>query len=249
MGYTTVQNVAGMFPFFVRGAVQQKPSDALIQHYIDDVAGEIDAVLGRRFNELIQGYGPAAPANFLAFLTALPATSVLWQASTAYALGALALDSNGGVQQVTTAGTSGSSAPNWAATPGGATTDSTVVWQNVSGDASRILEKINRYGAAVQLGQTLATFGLTSARSTRSASPPTTKGCSTTSMRATRRARRSRAAATTICSIPRRARRRRARGSSPSRAATSPTISRPWIRARARCLGSSTPEERENYEL
>lgn len=166
MGYTTVQNVAGMFPFFVRGAVQQKPSDALIQRYIDDVAGEIDAVLGRRFNELIQGYGPAAPANFLAFLTALPSTSVLWQASTAYALGALALDSNGGVQQVTTAGTSGASAPNWSATPGASTADSTVVWQNVSGDASRILEKVNRYGAAVQLGQTLATFGLTSARST-----------------------------------------------------------------------------------
>lgn len=166
MGYTTVQNVAGMFPFFVRGTAQQKPSDTLIQRYIDDVAGEIDAVLGRRFNELIQGYGPTAPANFQAFLTALPSTSVLWQASTAYALGALALDSNGGVQQVTTPGTSGSSAPNWSTTPGGSTTDSTVVWQNVSGDASRILEKINRYGAAAQLGQTLATFGLTSARST-----------------------------------------------------------------------------------
>ena len=165
MGYTTVQNVAGMFPFFVRGTAQQKPSDLLIQRYIDDVAGEIDAVLGRRFNELVQGYGPSAPANFQAFLTALPATGVPWQASTAYALGTLALDSNGGVQQVTYPGTSGSSAPNWSTTHGATTIDASVYWQNVSGDANRILEKINRYGAAAQLGQTLATFGLASARS------------------------------------------------------------------------------------
>src|SRR5579863_1116213 len=166
MGYTTVSNVAGMFPFFVRGTAQQKPSDALIQRYIDDVAAEVDAVLDRRFNELIQGYGPAPPANFQSFLAALPATTVLWQASTPYAAGALILDSNGGLQQVATPGTSGASAPNWSTTPGASTADSTVVWVNATGDASRILEKINRYGAAAQLGQTLATFGLTSARST-----------------------------------------------------------------------------------
>ena len=48
MGYTTIANVAGMFPTFVRGTAQQKPADALIQTYIDDAAAEINAVLVRR---------------------------------------------------------------------------------------------------------------------------------------------------------------------------------------------------------
>ncbi|HEX5481944.1 MAG TPA: hypothetical protein VFZ08_04890 [Terriglobia bacterium] len=55
MSYTTVSNVAGMFPAFVRGIPQQRPSDVLIQQYIDDVAGEINAVLSRRFTEVIRG--------------------------------------------------------------------------------------------------------------------------------------------------------------------------------------------------
>ena len=48
MGYTTIANVAGMFPTFARGTAQQKPADTLIQTYIDDVAAEINAVLVRR---------------------------------------------------------------------------------------------------------------------------------------------------------------------------------------------------------
>jgi len=48
MGYTTVGNVAGMFPNFTRGTAQQKPSDDLIQTYVDDVAAEINAILVRR---------------------------------------------------------------------------------------------------------------------------------------------------------------------------------------------------------
>ena len=48
MGYTTVGNVAGMFPNFARGSAQQKPSDDLIQTYIDDVSAEINAILVRR---------------------------------------------------------------------------------------------------------------------------------------------------------------------------------------------------------
>jgi hypothetical protein len=48
MAYTTVGNVAGMFPNFARGSAQQKPTDDLIQTYIDDVAAEINALLVRR---------------------------------------------------------------------------------------------------------------------------------------------------------------------------------------------------------
>ena len=99
MSYTTVGQVAGMFPAFKRGTAQQNPPDTLIQHYVDDVAGDIDAVLNRRFGEVIGGY-----ASFAAFTSAL------------------------------------------------------------SADALNVLEKINRYGATAQLGQTLASFGVTAAR-------------------------------------------------------------------------------------
>jgi hypothetical protein len=53
MSYTTLDKVAAMFPTFRRGIAQQNPSDAYVQNYIDDVAGEIDAALQRRFGEVI----------------------------------------------------------------------------------------------------------------------------------------------------------------------------------------------------
>ena len=97
MGYTTVTNLAGMFPSFVRGTAQQKPSDLLIQTYIDDVAAEINAILMRR------GFvAPGLTAPQIQFL--------------------------------------------------------------LSPDAASICEMINRYGAAAQLGQTLSTVGMASAR-------------------------------------------------------------------------------------
>lgn len=102
MSYTTVSNVAGMFPTFKRGIPQQTPPDTLIQTYIDDVSGDLDAVLERRFSESIG----AAPFNgsFTAWIAAL------------------------------------------------------------STDAQNVLERINRYGAAAQLGQALASFGVDTAR-------------------------------------------------------------------------------------
>jgi hypothetical protein len=102
MSYTTIGNVAGMFPGFKRGNPQQNPPDSLIQTYVDDVAGEIDAVLERRFNEAIQ----SAPYN---------GSFAAWTAQ-------------------------------------------------LSLDAQNVLERINRYGAAAQLGQTLASFGVAAAR-------------------------------------------------------------------------------------
>jgi hypothetical protein len=101
-GYTTVENIAGMFPTFVRGTAQQKPADSLIVTYGQDVASELNAVLDRRFAEAIAGPPPYGSVS-------------AWIA----ALGA---------------------------------------------DAQNICEKINRYGAAAQLGQTLATFGVAGAR-------------------------------------------------------------------------------------
>jgi hypothetical protein len=91
-----------MFPTFVRGTVQQKPSDALIQQYIDDVASEMNAIIDRRFAEAIAG--PPAYDDVADFVASL------------------------GI------------------------------------DGQNMCEKINRYGAAVQLGETLATFGVAGAR-------------------------------------------------------------------------------------
>lgn len=51
-----------------------------------------------------------------------------WQTNTFYANNEVVVDSNGNLQQVTTAGTSGSTAPAWATTDGSTTTDNTVVW-------------------------------------------------------------------------------------------------------------------------
>lgn len=57
----------------------------------------------------------------------------VWQASTVYAIqapgaGQIIIDSNGNAQQLTTGGTSGSSNPTWATTPGTTTADNTVTW-------------------------------------------------------------------------------------------------------------------------
>ena len=101
-GYTTVENIAGMFPTFVRGTPQQKPADSLIETYGGDVASEINAILDRRFAEAI------APSPYLGSLSA-------WLAG-------------------------------------------------LGTDANNILEKINRYGAAAELGETLATLGIAGAR-------------------------------------------------------------------------------------
>ncbi len=102
MSYATVDKTANMFPTFVRGTAQQKPTDAQIQQYLDDVAAELDAVLQRRFSETITN--PATGGTF----------------------------------------------PSWIA--------------SLSTDALNILEKINRYGGAAQLGVTLATMGVAGAR-------------------------------------------------------------------------------------
>ena len=56
MSYTTITQVAGMFPTFTRNG-SKGPADTLIQNYIDDVAGEIDAILQRRFQEAYSSLG------------------------------------------------------------------------------------------------------------------------------------------------------------------------------------------------
>jgi hypothetical protein len=55
-----------------------------------------------------------------------------WQASHAYSVGNLIVDSNSNIQRCTTAGTSGGSAPSWSSTIGGTTTDAGAGWTCVA---------------------------------------------------------------------------------------------------------------------
>jgi hypothetical protein len=54
-----------------------------------------------------------------------------WQASHAYTVGNLIVDSNGFIEKCTTAGTSGSVTPGWSSVWNSNTNDNTVVWQNI----------------------------------------------------------------------------------------------------------------------
>jgi hypothetical protein len=56
----------------------------------------------------------------------------VWQASHAYVVGNLIVDSNGNIQRCTTAGTSGGGAPAWATTLNSTTNDNTAVWTLVA---------------------------------------------------------------------------------------------------------------------
>ena len=55
-----------------------------------------------------------------------------WAAGTAKVIGNLIVDSNGNIQRCTTAGTTGASAPAWAATLNSTTNDGTAVWTLVA---------------------------------------------------------------------------------------------------------------------
>lgn len=75
MTYTTVTLVAQMFPTFTRNG-PKGPSDALIQQFINDEAGEIDAILQRRFFEAFsQTAGQTLAAQFATWIAGLAASS------------------------------------------------------------------------------------------------------------------------------------------------------------------------------
>lgn len=83
-------------------------------------------ILGRpfrwQFNRVVTGFVATAGVQDY--------TLGNWAANTAFALAFRVIDTNGNSQRVTTAGTSGGSAPSWNPTAAGTTTDGTVVWTN-----------------------------------------------------------------------------------------------------------------------
>ena len=111
-----------------------------------------------------------------------------WAASTAFAVGQAIIDSNGVIQVVKTAGTSGAAAPAWDTTVGGNTTDGTVTWVNSDKQAWKAStaftagELILDGNGNIELVETAGTSGAaapawsTSATSTASASFTLSKG-------------------------------------------------------------------------
>jgi hypothetical protein len=81
-------------------------------------------------------------------------THPAWTASKLDALGNEILDSNGNIEEVTTPGTSGTTAPVWNKTVGGTTTDNTVVWTNEGPQQPTTLTVFGTVAATVETGST-----------------------------------------------------------------------------------------------
>lgn len=165
MSFTTISNVALLYPTFQRRVPNQKPPDTLIQQFIDDTGDILIAILERRFNGAITALSSASNVTNL-WLASLGLPNMTWYAQQPVALGATVLDSNSplGVQQCTGAGTTGAEIPSFNAVFDNTTTDGSVTWTNIGQSRQmRVLERGNRYGAASQLGAVMASFGVASA--------------------------------------------------------------------------------------
>jgi len=87
---------------------------------------------------------------------AIGSSTSSWHGNYFYSFAGVIIDSNGHVQQVTTAGKSGASAPAWSTTLGGTTTDGTVVWTLIQTSASLAWQTHTQYGPA-----TITNFSIT----------------------------------------------------------------------------------------
>jgi len=163
VGFTTVKAVCLLYPSFQTGVPNQKPSNTLIQQFIDDVADIITAILLRRFNESISSVG-----SLNAWLVSLGLPDISWYPGLPVNANDIVVDANDpmNAQQAQGAGTTGTTAPQFNLIYGGATTDNNIVWKNIGQTRQLgLLERGNRYGAASQLGAVLGSLsGLASAR-------------------------------------------------------------------------------------
>ena len=94
--------------------------------------------------EGIFNWGIVGPTGALA----APASNAgSWRAHTYYSLDGVVIDSNGNLQQVTTAGTAGSTTPTWATMVSNTTTDGTVIWTMIQTAASLVWQAGTQYSA------------------------------------------------------------------------------------------------------
>ncbi|MGC2234256.1 MAG: hypothetical protein WBA09_22335 [Candidatus Acidiferrum sp.] len=150
-----------LYPTFQRGVPNQKPSDTLIQQFIDDTADMIVAILERRFNEAISGIG-----TLNQYLVSLGLPDITWYPGFPVSAGDIVTDENDpmSAQQAQNSGTTGTNYPAFSSTYGITTTDNAVMWKNIGRSRQlNVLERGNRYGAASQLGAVMASFNVASA--------------------------------------------------------------------------------------
>ncbi len=94
----------------------------------------------------IENWGIAEPSTSLT--PTVGSSRSAWKSNTVFGLVQVVIDSNGNLQQVSTAGTSGSgSHPTWATSVGLTTTDGTVVWTMIQTAASLIWQANTSYSA------------------------------------------------------------------------------------------------------
>jgi len=74
-----------------------------------------------------------------------------WKAGTPYVLGAAAIDSNGNLERVIAAGTTGAAAPVWPTTAGGTVADGSVTWQLVTKGSKPFWAANTAYAAGAQV--------------------------------------------------------------------------------------------------
>lgn len=79
--------------------------------------------------------GLFANSSSIALPASVGAGIAAWAAGNNYTVGALVTDSNGGIEQCTTAGESGGAAPTWATAIGANTTDGNAAWTLIAIDA------------------------------------------------------------------------------------------------------------------
>lgn len=86
--------------------------------------------------------------------TSLGTSNVAWTANTFYSIVSVIIDTNGNLQQVTTAGKSSGSAPTWATVVGHTTNDGTAVWTMIQTAASLVWQADTAYTQSVVLNLT-----------------------------------------------------------------------------------------------
>jgi hypothetical protein len=99
----------------------------------------------------VENWGIVAPTGTP--ITSIEGGGVAWQANTVYSQVGVVIDSNGNLQQLTTAGKSGATVPTWATIVGNATADGSNVWTMLQTAASLIWQPHTVYaGGAYVIG-------------------------------------------------------------------------------------------------
>jgi hypothetical protein len=92
----------------------------------------------------LENWGITAPTSAVSPSLG-PAFNANWTADTFYSLASVIVDTNGNLQQVTTAGKSTGSAPTWATSVASTTTDGTVTWTMVQTAAQLVWQSAYAY--------------------------------------------------------------------------------------------------------